>query len=107
VPDRGNDAATGMTTPAVRYGPTRALVAAGVAVSAGLCLLGWALSTRYGPGWALLGVAVSAAFPVDALASLRSTAAGGPPSSAAMRRRGAALVMVADVLLVSIPLLAG
>jgi hypothetical protein len=37
---------------------------------------------------------------------LRRTSVGELPSSADMRRRGASLAMVADVLLVSIPLVA-
>ncbi|GDY29696.1 hypothetical protein GTS_13290 [Gandjariella thermophila] len=106
IPDRASDAATGMTTPAVRFGAAPTLVAASVLAATGLGLLGWGLVRQYGLAWALLGVAVSAVFPVDALALLRRSAADRLASSVAMRRRGASLVMVADTILVAIPLIA-
>ncbi|MGH3624776.1 MAG: UbiA family prenyltransferase [Sciscionella sp.] len=107
VPDLPADAVTGMRTPAVRYGAVRTLALSCLITVVGLGLLGWGLWWHNGFGWALLGVAVSAAPLGSQLALLRRTANGTVPRSAAVRRRSMTLVMIANVLLALLPLAAG
>jgi len=106
VPDRIGDKVTGMTTPTIQYGPFRAIVIACVVTVAGLSLLGWGLWWRYGPLWALLGVAVSGPFVLSKLALLRRFSDDALPNHAQMRRRDLSSVMIADILLVLLPLAA-
>jgi 4-hydroxybenzoate polyprenyltransferase len=107
VPDQVGDKATGMTTPTVQYGAFQATVIACVVTVAGLGLLGWGLWWRYGPLWALLGVAVNGPFLLGKLALLRHLSDYCTLlNSAQMRRRELSSVMIADILLVLLPLVA-
>lgn len=102
VPDRAADIATGMATPTVRHGAVRALASACLIMAAGMVLLGWGLWWRYGPAWALAGVAMYGAFLGIALTRLRREM----PSAVLLRKRAMPLVMVGDVLVVLIALAA-
>jgi 4-hydroxybenzoate polyprenyltransferase len=106
VPDQIGDKTTGITTPAVRYGTSQAIVIACDVTVAGLGLLGWGLWWRYGPLWALLGVAVSGAFLLSKLALLRRLSDYVLPNPTQLRRRDLSSVMIADILLVLLPLAA-
>jgi len=106
VPDQIGDKTTGMTTPTVQYGASQAIVMACDATVVGLSLLGWGLWWRYGPLWALLGVAVNGPFLLSKLALLRRSSDYTLPSSTQIRRRDLSLVMIADILLVFLPLAA-
>ncbi|MGH3870283.1 MAG: UbiA family prenyltransferase [Pseudonocardiaceae bacterium] len=104
VPDRAADIATGMTTPVVRYGVTRTLVLSSLIMLAGLVLLAWGLWSRYGPVWMVPPVAVNAMVLGGALALLRPAAA---ITTSGVLKRTMPLVMIADLLLVIVPLTAG
>lgn len=122
VPDQIGDNATGMTTPTIRYGASQAIRIACDATVVGLGLLGGGLWWRYGPPWALLGVAVSVPFLLSKLALLRRLPNCALPNRALpndralpntalpnptqMRRRELSSVMIADVILVLLPLVA-
>ncbi|MBV9163657.1 MAG: UbiA prenyltransferase family protein [Pseudonocardiales bacterium] len=106
VPDQIGDKTTGMTTPTVQYGASQAIVMACDSTVVGLSLLGWGLWWRYGPLWALLGVAVNGPFLLSKLALLRRSSDYTLPSSTQIRRRDLSLVMIADILLVFLPLAA-
>ncbi|HKR52445.1 MAG TPA: UbiA family prenyltransferase [Pseudonocardiaceae bacterium] len=106
VPDQVGDKATGMTTPTVRYGAFQAIVIACVVTVAGLGLLGLGLWWCYGPPWVLLGVGVSGVFLISKLALLRRLSDYALQNSARMRRRDLSSVMIADMLLVLLPLAA-
>jgi 4-hydroxybenzoate polyprenyltransferase len=106
VPDQIGDKATGMTTPTVQYGAFRTIVIACVVTVAGLSLLGWGLWWRYGPLWALLGVAVSGPFLLSKLTLLRGLSDYTLPNPTQMRRRDLSLVMISDIILVLLPLAA-
>jgi lycopene elongase/hydratase (dihydrobisanhydrobacterioruberin-forming) len=105
VPDWAGDTATGMMTPAARYGVTRALVVSCLVTLPGLALIGWGLSWRYGPGWGLAGVLVNLPFFATQLAMLRRDRA--LPTSARLRRRSVPLAIAANAALLAIPLVAG
>lgn len=107
VPDLTADAATGMTTPAVRYGAVRSLVLSCLIMATGLILLGGGLWWRFGPAWALAGMAGHAVFLSGVLSLLHGGIESGPPNSVRMRKRAMPLVMVGDMMLVIIPLIAG
>jgi len=107
VPDRDADAATGITTPTVRYGAVRTLVLSCAVMMAGLGLLGWGLWSGYGRAWVLPGVMMHAVLVGGALALLRHTDDHALPSSVHMLRRAMPLVAIGDVLLAVIPLAAG
>lgn len=107
VPDRTVDTATGMTTPAVRYGTTRALALSCLILLAGLVLLGWGLWGRYGPAWILPGLAAHGIFLSGTLALLGRTSNENLPSPVRMRKQAMSLVMVGEVTLTTIPLIAG
>lgn len=111
VPDQIGDKATGMTTPTVQYGTFQAIVIACVTTVAGLGLLGWGLWWRYGPLWALLGVATSGVFLLSKLALLRRLSPGRLSdytllNPTEIRQRDLSWVMVADIFLVLLPLVA-
>jgi lycopene elongase/hydratase (dihydrobisanhydrobacterioruberin-forming) len=111
VPDQIGDNATGMTTPIIQYGASQAILIACDATVVGLGLLGWGLWWRYGPPWALLGVAVSVPFLLSKLTLLRRLSDGGLPNPALlnptrMRRRDLSSVMIADIIMVLLPLVA-
>jgi lycopene elongase/hydratase (dihydrobisanhydrobacterioruberin-forming) len=112
VPDQISDKATGMTTPTVQYGASQAMAIACDATVVGLGLLGWGLWWRYGPLWALLGVAVNGPFLLSKIALLRRLSLLHRlsdctlPNSTQMRRRDLSSVMIADILLALLPLVA-
>ena len=106
VPDRMGDKATGMITPTIQYGAFQAIVIACVLTVAGLSLLGWGLWWRYGPLWTLLAVATSGPFLLSALALLRHLSDDTLPDPTQMRRRQLSSVMIADIVLVLLPLVA-
>jgi 4-hydroxybenzoate polyprenyltransferase len=106
VPDRIGDKATGMMTPTVQYGAFQAVGIACVVAVAGLGLLAWGLWWRYGPLWALLGVAVNGPFLLGKLALLRHLSDDTLPNSTRMRRRDLSSVMIADIFLALLPLIA-
>jgi 4-hydroxybenzoate polyprenyltransferase len=106
VPDQISDRATGMTTPTVQYGALQAVVIACNATVVGLGLLGWGLWWRYGPLWALLGVAINGPFLLSKLALLRRLSHNSPPNSRQLRRRDLSSVMIADIVLALLPLAA-
>ncbi|MGH3868178.1 MAG: UbiA prenyltransferase family protein [Pseudonocardiaceae bacterium] len=112
VPDQISDKTTGMTTPTVQYGASQAMAIACDATVVGLGLLGWGLWWRYGPLWALLGVAVNGPFLLNKIALLRRLSLPSRlsdhtlPNSTQMRRRDLSSVMIADILLVLLPLAA-
>ncbi|HJQ45555.1 MAG TPA: UbiA family prenyltransferase [Amycolatopsis sp.] len=106
LPDLAADAASGIATPAVRYGLLRThLLACGLLV-AGLVLLAWGLGWRYGPGWAALGVAAHVVFLGLALAQLPATARGQAPSARSMLKQAMPVVTLGEVL-VAVVALAG
>jgi 4-hydroxybenzoate polyprenyltransferase len=104
VPDATGDAATRMTTPAVRYGATRTLAVSCLITVAGLSLLGWGISWHYGPGWGLLAVAAGLTFLIAQFEVLLRAVDHCPPTSAGLRRRSLPWAVLANVVLVSIPL---
>jgi lycopene elongase/hydratase (dihydrobisanhydrobacterioruberin-forming) len=106
VPDEISDKATGMKTPTVQYGAFQAIVIACVVTVAGLGLLGWGLWWCYGPRWALLGVSVSGACLLSTLALLRRLSHYARPNPTQMRRQEFFSVMIADIILVLLPLAA-
>jgi 4-hydroxybenzoate polyprenyltransferase len=106
IPDQIGDKAAGMRTPVVQYGQFRTIVIACLVTVAGLGLLGWGLWWRYGPRWALLGVAVSGAFLIRKLALLHRLSDYTVPNSTQMRRRDFSSVIIADIFLVLLPLAA-
>lgn len=106
VPDHISDKATGMMTPTVRYGASRAMTIACDATIVGLGLLGWGLWWRYGPLWALLGVAVNGPFLLSKITLLHRLAEHVLPNPAQLRRRELSSVMIADIVLVLLPLAA-
>jgi 4-hydroxybenzoate polyprenyltransferase len=106
VPDHIGDKATGMTTPTVQYGTSQAIFIACVTTVAGLGLLSWGLWWRYGPLWALLGVATSGVFLLSKLALLHRLSDYTLPNPTQISRRDLSSVMVADIFLVLLPLVA-
>jgi 4-hydroxybenzoate polyprenyltransferase len=102
VPDRAADTMTGVGTPAVRHGATRALGLSCLIMLTGLVLLTWGLARGYGPAWVLPGVAAHAAFLAASVALLSQSALPGE----AMRRRGTTLVVIGEVVLAVLPLVA-
>jgi lycopene elongase/hydratase (dihydrobisanhydrobacterioruberin-forming) len=106
VPDRVSDKATGMTTPTVRYGASQAMRISCDATAVGLGLLGWGLWWRYGLLWALVGAAVNGPFLLSKLALLRRLPQNSLPNSTQLRRHDLSWVMIADIVLVLLPLVA-
>ena len=106
VPDRTADQATGITTPAVRYGARRTLALSCLILLAGLGLLGWGLWWRYGAGWIVPGTAAHIAFVTIAFAPLGRTSDQALSGAVDIRRRGMMLVMTGEIVLVVLPLVA-
>ncbi|MGH3828995.1 MAG: UbiA family prenyltransferase [Pseudonocardiaceae bacterium] len=117
LPDETGDQAAGMTTPTVRYGASRTILIACNTTVLGLGLLGWGLWWRYGPLWALLGVAINSPFLLSELALLRRAPDCGPrhdrgppnpalPSSTQVRYRDFFSTIIALILVVLLPLVA-
>jgi 4-hydroxybenzoate polyprenyltransferase len=104
IPDLAADAATGMRTPAVRYGVAGALVRCAALFAAGLVLTGCGLWWRYGPGWALPLTAVQATFLGDAASLLRQPTR---VSKARILRRMTPPATIGTVALAVTPLVAG
>ncbi|GHF67329.1 4-hydroxybenzoate polyprenyltransferase [Amycolatopsis bartoniae] len=106
LPDHAADTATGMNTPAVRYGPARALALACGLVALGLLTLGWGLWAAYGP-WCLLGLAAHVVFLALALSQLPPTLRGEAPRAGPMLKRTLPVATLGEVLIAVIPLVAG
>jgi 4-hydroxybenzoate polyprenyltransferase len=106
VPDRAGDAATGMTTWAVRHGAYPTLLLSCLIALAGPALLGWGLWLRYGVVWAIVGIAAGAVFVLGQLTVLRGTSDHALPSSARMRTRNMTPMMAANVFLAALPFIA-
>jgi 4-hydroxybenzoate polyprenyltransferase len=104
VPDQIGDQATGMTTPTVQYGAFQAIVMACITTATGLGLVGWGLWWHYGPPWALIGVAASGDFLLRKLTLLRRLSDYTAPHTPQIRRRDLSSIMIADLLLVLLPL---
>jgi 4-hydroxybenzoate polyprenyltransferase len=106
VPDRAGDAATGMTTLAVRYGARRTVIASCVLVAIGPVLLGWGLWLRYPPIWAGAGIVAGCVFLVGQYVVLPGISDRKLPSSVRLRRRNMTPMMLANVFLAALPMLA-
>ncbi|HVW44938.1 MAG TPA: UbiA family prenyltransferase [Amycolatopsis sp.] len=104
LPDLAADTATGMATPAVRYGLLRTHRLVCWLLAAGLALLAWGLGWRYGPAWAALGVAAHVVFFGVALAQLPAAARGHAPSARSMLKRTMPIVTLGEVLIALVPL---
>jgi 4-hydroxybenzoate polyprenyltransferase len=107
VPDRAGDAATGVTTLAVRYGTHRTILLSGLVALLGLGLLGAGLWLRSGAVWAIVGLAAGAIFVIGQLTVLPGASDRALPSSARMRRYNMTPMMAANVALAVLPLVAG
>ena len=106
IPDRHGDAASGVATVVVRYGARRAQEIACLVTVIGFGLLCWGLLARYGPVWALLGVACGVALVTDLFVLRRRILSGGVMGSLRTRSRMLLPVTLFDVVLVVIPLAA-
>jgi len=106
VPDRAGDAATGVTTLAVRHGTRRTILLSGLVALLGLGLLGAGLWLRYGAVWATVGMAAGVICVIGQLAVLPGASDPALPSSARMRRHNMTPMMAANVVLAALPLAA-
>jgi 4-hydroxybenzoate polyprenyltransferase len=104
IPDHEADLATGMRTPAVRYGCASTLVWSCVLMVTGNVLLGWGLCERYGIVWSLAGTLPYLLFLAAVVIS--SLGGGKPLGSARLTLRPLPIVAIADLVNASIPLLA-
>ncbi len=107
VPDLRADKASGDRSLAVRHGARRAWLIACMVTAVGLVAIGGGLWWRYGAGWALFVVLVCSMFLVDKLMTLRGLSDTRLPHEKRMRRVSLSFVLVADVVLVLVPLVAG
>lgn len=57
APDAAADLAAGLATPVAHHGVTKILHVSSALLVLACVLLGWGFTTRYGPGWAFVGVA--------------------------------------------------
>jgi 4-hydroxybenzoate polyprenyltransferase len=105
IPDRAADAATGMRTPSVRYGPAGTLARSVAFMIAGLGLAGWGLCWRYGPALALPLIGTQAVFPYRVL-RLRYRAGTADPPGLGPLRRWMPLATAGTVVITVVPLLA-
>jgi 4-hydroxybenzoate polyprenyltransferase len=105
IPDRVADAATGMRTPSVRYGPAGTLARSAAIMITGLGLAGWGLWWRYGPALALPLIVTQAVFPYRAL-HLMCRAGTAKPPSPVPGRCWMPLAAAGTVVLTVVPLLA-
>lgn len=101
IPDATADRAAGLTPPAVRYGPDRALLMASVSTAFALALLAWGLAWAMNPVAALIGIAAASLFLVSKLRLTATTVRSLHERQ--MRHRTLILVLVADALLVALP----
>ena len=102
IPDAAADRAAGLAPPAVRHGPTRALLMASGSTALALALLAWGLAWALNPVAALIGTAASAFFLVG---RLRMTATAlRTLHERHMRRHTLTFVIGADALLSVLPL---
>lgn len=103
IPDASADRASGLTPPAVRYGAERALLMASASTAVALVLLAWGLAWALNPVAALIGIAAASLF---LLSKLRLTATIlHSLHERHMRHRALLPVLVADVLLVVLPII--
>lgn len=106
VPDRSGDAASGMSTFAVRHGARRTIVISSLIAIPGPVVLFLGLWPRYGPGWAAAGAAAAVVIVAGQFVSLRGTSDRALPGVARMRRRNMTPMMIANVFLGVLPLVA-
>lgn len=105
LPDASADRAAGLSPPAVRYGPDRALALATAVTVTALGLIAWGLWWGLGALVALVGTTACGVFAVSKLRLARTPLAVLGLDEASMRRRILVFVISADVLLAALPLL--
>jgi 4-hydroxybenzoate polyprenyltransferase len=106
IPDHDADLAVHDSTAVVRLGVFRSLAVACLLSTVGAALIGASLWWRYGPLWALLGMASAGLFPVIQLRQLGRGAEKGLFRAARMRRRDLPLALATDLAVAVIPLAA-
>jgi 4-hydroxybenzoate polyprenyltransferase len=106
IPDREADVGASDLTPVVRLGVRRSLVLACGLATIGTVLIGASLGWRYGPVWALTGVAAASAFVVVMFRQLSTAWDADHFNSTRMRRRHLPLALLADAAVALIPLAA-
>ncbi|MEC3979203.1 UbiA prenyltransferase family protein [Amycolatopsis sp. H20-H5] len=99
--DRQADEASGMKTPAVRYGNAGAAILARALSTAGICLLAGGLLAKYGLLWTLVGSAAHLIFFGTVLGRKRRVL-----RPAEMLKRAMPWITVADLILAALPLVA-
>jgi 4-hydroxybenzoate polyprenyltransferase len=107
IPDRDADIEMSDSTPVVRLGVPRSLLLACLLSTVGVALIGLSLQWRYGPEWALFGMASAGVFPFIQLRRLgRISQRAALFRAARMRRRDLPLALAADLAVAVIPLTA-
>jgi len=106
LPDRAADIEANDSTPVVRLGVHRSLLVACLLSTVGVALIGVSLWWRYGPVWALLGMASASLFLVVKLRQLGRVSEAGVFRAVRMRRRDLPLALATDLAVVVIPLAA-
>jgi 4-hydroxybenzoate polyprenyltransferase len=106
VPDRAADSAVGNRTLAVRRGARRALANSCAVTAGALALIGWGIWWRSGAFWSTLAVVACGMFLADKLRLMRHVSDDHLPQERRMRIHSLTLVLIADLLLVLIPLFA-
>jgi 4-hydroxybenzoate polyprenyltransferase len=105
VPDVVADTKAGAGTPAARHGAPSTVGLSCLLMLTGLTLLGLGIGWRYGPGWALTGIALHVIVLLIAISPLlRSRGLRVLPSSKWMRTRVLMLVTLGEIALVVVPL---
>lgn len=101
IPDAAADRAAGLAPPAVRYGQERALVLASACTAFALVLLAWGLAWALNPVAGVIGVAAAGLF----LGSKLRLTPGALRTlhERHMRHRTLVLVLVADIVIVILP----
>jgi lycopene elongase/hydratase (dihydrobisanhydrobacterioruberin-forming) len=106
LPDRRADVEANDSTPVVRLGVPRSLLVACLLSAVGVALIGVSLWWRYGPVWALVGMASASLFLVVQLRQLGRVSEAGVFRAVRMRRRDLPLALAADLAVAVIPLAA-
>jgi len=102
IPDASADRASGLTPPAVRYGAERALLMASASTAVALVLLAWGLAWALNPVACVIGIAAASLFLVSKVRLTATTLRALHERH--MRHRTLMLVLVADALLVVLPI---
>ena len=106
LPDRDADASVGDRTVVVRQGVRPALLMACLITVAGIALTGWGVWWRCGPAWSVLVMACTSLFLVQKLRMWFTVTDSRLPNERRMRTHTLTLVVVADVVIVLVPVLA-